>query len=208
MNPTTNWLSCGVLRGELEALHQSGRLGGNLMFLDSMLHIHPRKLETVLETALKQSVSKGERLVLVYGDCCSMMLDLVRQYQVGRVNAINCAQMLLGRARYHELMLAQAFILLPEWALRWKEIMQSELGLSPSVARDLMRENRRELVYLDTGLLPVPRAELEGCAAYSGLPWRVEPITLDNLLELLREAEAAVPVPVPVPVPPPREEPS
>ena len=202
MNPSTTWLSCGVLRDELEALHRSGQLGGSLLFLDSMLHMHPRKLETALESALKQSVSRGERLVLVYGDCCSLMLDLVRQYQVGRVNAINCAQMLLGRARYHELMLAQSFILLPEWALRWKEVMQSELGLSPSVARDLMRENRKEVVYLDTGLQPVPHAELEGCAAYSGLPWRVEPITLDHLLALLREAEATVPVP------PPGEEPS
>jgi hypothetical protein len=195
MNPATIWLSCGVLRDELEALHRSGQLGGSLRFLDSMLHMHPGKLETTLETALKQSVSKGERLVLVYGDCCSLMLDLVRQYQVGRVHAINCAQMLLGRARYHELMLAQSFILLPEWALRWKEIMQAELGLSPSVARDLMRENRKEVVYLDTGLQPVPQAELEGCAAYSGLPWRVEPITLDHLLALLREAEAALPPP-------------
>lgn len=189
MNPATTWLSCGVLRGEMQALHRGGRLGGSLLFLDSMLHMHPGNLETQLETTLKQSVSKGGRLVLVYGDCCSLMLDLVRQYQVGRVHAINCAQMLLGRARYHELMLAQSFILLPEWALRWQEIMQAELGLSPTVARDLMRENRKELVYLDTGLRPVPQAELEGCAAYSGLPWRVEQVTLDHLLALLREAE-------------------
>jgi hypothetical protein len=190
MTSTTTWLSCGVLRGELEELHRRGELGGSLQFLDSMLHMHPRKLETMLETTLKQSVSKGERLVLVYGDCCCLMLDLVQQYQVGRVHAINCAQMLLGRVRYHELMHAQSFILLPEWAQRWQEIMQSELGLSPTVARDLMRENRKELVYLDTGLVPVPRAELEGCSAYSGLPWRVEAVTLDHLLDLLREAEA------------------
>ncbi|MEJ2464051.1 MAG: hypothetical protein P8098_20875, partial [Candidatus Thiodiazotropha sp.] len=65
MNPATIWLSCGVLRDELEALHRSGQLGGSLRFLDSMLHMHPGKLETTLETALKQSVSKGERLVLV-----------------------------------------------------------------------------------------------------------------------------------------------
>jgi hypothetical protein len=131
-------------------------------------------------------------VVVVYGDCSSHMLDLVRDFKVGRVHAINCAQMLLGRARYHELMHAQSFILLPEWARRWKEVMQRELGLSSSVARDLMRENRRELVYLDTGLVPVPRAQLDGCADYSGLPWRVESVTLDHLLKLLLEAEASV----------------
>jgi hypothetical protein len=192
MNPSTTWISCGVLRGELEELHRSGRLNGNLLFLDSMLHMHPQTLETTLSATLEQSVAGGERVVVVYGDCSCRMLDLVRDFQVGRVHAVNCAQMLVGRARYHELMQAQAFILLPEWALRWKEIMQRELGLSSSVARDLMRENRKELVYLDTGLAPVPCAELDGCADYSGLPWRVEPVTLDHLLELLLEAEASV----------------
>jgi hypothetical protein len=102
--------------------------------------------------------------------------------------------MLLGRARYRELMHAQSFMLLPEWAVRWKEILQEELGLPPTVARDLMRENRAELVYLDTGLVPVPREELAAFAAYTGLPWRVEPVSLDHLLALLLEAEAAAPV--------------
>jgi hypothetical protein len=201
MSNSTVWLSCGVLRPELEALHRRGQIGGTLEFLDSMLHMRPQTLETALAATLEQSGSEGGRLVLVYGDCCSRMLDLARQFRVGRVDAINCAQMLLGRARYRELMHARSFMLLPEWALRWQEIMQTELGLPPTVARDLMRDNRGELVYLDTGLVPVPREELARCAAYTGLPWRVEPVGLDHLLALLREAEAAAPVR------PPKEEP-
>ncbi|MBK8475658.1 MAG: DUF1638 domain-containing protein [Opitutaceae bacterium] len=193
-DPPTVWLCCGVLRAELEALHHQGRLGGELRFLDSMLHMSPPRLQANLETALGQPGSAGGRLVLVYGDCCSRMLDLVREYRVGRVNAINCAQMLVGRARYRELMHEQAFMLLPEWAHRWREIMRVELGLSPEVARDLMRENRREIVYLDTGLAPVPHPELAECAAYTGLPCRIEPVALDHLLALLLEAESAAEV--------------
>ena len=118
------------------------------------------------------------------------MLDLVRQYRVGRVNAINCAQMLVGRARYRELMRGQAFMLLPEWAPRWREIFQTELGLTKDVAHDLMRDNREELVYLDTGLAPVPQEMLADCAAYTGLPLRIEQVSLDHLLEMLLEAQA------------------
>lgn len=202
MNAPTVWLSCGVLHDELEESHRRGELGGKLMFLDSMLHMVPQRLEVVLREAPEQSAPANGRLVLVYGDCCGRMLDLVREFRVGRVSAINCAQMLVGRARYRELMKQEAFLLLPEWARRLKEGMQFELGLSAEVARDLMRDHRRELVYLDTGLCPVPEAALNECAAYSGLPWRVEKVDLTHLLARLREAEATAAIR------PPREEPS
>lgn len=197
MSTDTVWLSCGVLRAEVEALHRSGQIGGTLLFLDSMLHMRPQTLETTLLATLERSAPEGGRLVLVYGDCCSRMLDLVRALRVGRVGAVNCAQLLLGHARYRELMRARSFMLLPEWAQRWKEVMQTELGLLPGVAQELMQEHRGELVYLDTGLVPVPREELQGCAAYTGLPWRVEPVGLDHLLTLLLQAEAAAPVRAP-----------
>ena len=190
MNPSTIWLGCGVLRAELEKLHRDGRISGELRFLDSMLHMDPQRLQALLGAELTELGAKGSRVVLVYGDCCSRMMDLVRQFGISRVNAINCAQMLVGRNRYRELMRDQAFMLLPEWAPRWKEIMQGELGLPPDVARDLMRENRRELVYLDTAVAPVPRDAIEECAAYTGLPWRVEKVTLDDLLALLLQAES------------------
>jgi hypothetical protein len=202
MSDTTVWLSCGVLRAELEELHRRGKIGGELRFLDSMLHMNPQQLQTTLETALGQPGPAGGRLVLVYGDCCSRMLDLVRQFRVGRVNAINCAQMLVGRARYRELMHRHAFMLLPEWAARWREIFQIELGLSAEVAHDLMSEHCGELVYLDTGLTPVPENALADCRAHLGIPCRIERVTLDHLLALLLEAEATATIC------PPQKEPS
>ncbi len=204
MSARTIWLSCGVLRDEMEALHRQGKIAGRLLFLDSMLHMAPQKLETMLTIALEQAAPKREtldapasdtacNLVLVYGDCCARMLDLVKRFRVRRVRAINCAQLLLGHARYRELMREQAFLLVPEWVPRWGEVMRIELGLSKAVAHDLMREHRRMLIYLDTGHARVPRQTLEECSAYAGLPWRVETVTLDYLLAGLREAEEAQP---------------
>lgn len=191
----TLWLSCGVLRAEMTELHRRGLIEGELRFLDSMLHMDPEQLQIRLETELRRSSSEASRCVLVFGDCCGRMLDMVRQFSAGRVDAINCAQMLVGRVRYRELMHEQAFMLLPEWATRWEEIMRTELGLSPDIARDFMSDYRRELVYLDTGLVPVPHAELAACAAYAGLPCRVEAVALDHLLALLLEAESAAAAP-------------
>ncbi len=192
--PPTVWLCCGVLRAELEELHRLGKIRGKLQFLDSMLHMDPQKLEIVLAAALEQPGPERGVLVLVYGDCCPRMLDLARRFRVGRVNAINCAQILVGRARYRELTQGQAFMLLPEWTLRWKEIFRVELGLKEEVARDLMQDQSRVLVYLDTGLAKVPQQALADCAAFIGLPWRVEPVTLDNLLAMLLEAQTTATV--------------
>ncbi len=190
MTERTVWLSCGVVRAEMEELHRRRLIGGKLLFLDSMLHMDPPKLEAKLHTALTERTDETGCLVLVYGDCTARMLDLVRRFQVGRVNVINCAQLLLGRDRYRQLMREEAFLVLPEWARRWEYIMKSELGLNKEVAQGLMGENRRVLVYLDTGLLPVPELQLTEFSTYSGLPWRVETVTLDSMLTALLAARA------------------
>ncbi len=194
MSDAIVWLSCGVLRAEMEYLLKTGRISGKLICLESMLHMEPEKLETVLNSYLQRPGPMGGRLVLVYGDCCPRMLDLVRQYRVGRVDAMNCAQLLVGRERYRELMKQEAFLLLPEWAVRWRKIMEVELGLTPGIAIDFMKDNRKEIVYLDTGVNPVPYPHIHDCAAFSGLPWRIEKITLEPLVSSLNEALTAAKV--------------
>ncbi len=190
MTAPTLWLGCGVIRPELEELHRLGLISGELVFLDSMLHMDPPQLEAALTGALEQNAGYPGCLVLVYGDCSPRMLDLARRFRVGRVNVINCAQLLLGRDRYRQLMREEAFLVLPEWARRWAHIMKNELGLDETVARDLMGDNRGVLVYLDSGLLPVPEEYLIEFSAYSGLPWRVERVTLDSMLAALLEARS------------------
>lgn len=191
MTVHTVWLSCGVVRAEMEELQRLGLIEGELLFLDSMLHMDPLLLEAKLTAALEEKAGQPGSLVLVYGDCSAHMLDLVRRFHVGRVPVINCAQLLLGRERYRQLMREEAFLVLPEWAGRWEHIMKSELGLNQEVARGLMGENRGVLVYLDSGLVPVPEQQLAAFADYSGLPWRVEKVTLDSMLAALLEARAA-----------------
>jgi hypothetical protein len=189
-HPHTVWLSCGVVQSEMEELQRRGLIQGELLFLDSMLHMNPPMLEATLTAALEKQSGHTACLVLVYGDCSAHMLDLAKRFHVGRVSVINCAQLLLGRERYRQLMREEAFLVLPEWSRRWEHIMKSELGLNEEIARGLMGENRGMLVYLDSGLVPVPELQLAAFSAYSGLPWRVETVTLDCMLATLLEAQA------------------
>ena len=173
----------------MRQLHRLGEIDGELLFMDSMLHMHPPRLEAVLTEVLQRRAAEEGCLVLVYGDCSGRMLDLVGRFGIGRVDAINCAQLLLGRERYRRLMREEAFLVLPEWAGRWEQAIKRELGLNRSVARELMGENRGVLVYLDTGLIPVPKLQLEEFSSYTGLPFRVEEVALEHLLAGLRSAE-------------------
>lgn len=183
------WVCCGVLRREIEKLHQQGDINGSVSFLDSMLHMEPDRLEFILGEIVEKLDSET---VVVYGDCSPNMHKFSKKEHVCRVGAMNCAQLLLGKAKYRQLMKEQAFILLPEWVIRWREIFAVELGLNKEVATSLMQENRKILVYLDTGLIPVPEKDLQECSEYVGLPYRIEKITLENLLEGLKKAESCL----------------
>jgi hypothetical protein len=189
MTTHTHWICCGVLQAEVNALFRRGQITGTVTYLDSILHMLPCKLEDTLKSLLGKTSHEATKLILIYGDCCPHMFEMARTRGVHRVDAINCAQLLVGRPRYRELMAEGAFLMLPEWAQRWKEIFRDELGLSREIASDLMSENRGELVYLDTALVPIPRATLEECSRYMGLPLRIDTLGLDTLLTSLLKAE-------------------
>lgn len=195
MSASTVWISCGVVRPELEELHQRKKISGRLLFLDSMLHMNPEELEVALTSEAAGIRSGGHGpMVLVYGDCCGHMRELTRNFCARRIEAVNCAQLLLGRVRYRELMREKAYILFLEWAARWRTIFSVELGMSRKVARSFMREHHKALVYLDTGLAPVPRRALDECSDYVGLPWLTETVGLEHMLAGLLKAESEAPV--------------
>lgn len=190
MNDTTLWMCCGVMRKEIEYLLANGDIEGELMFWDSMLHMVPIELEKRLNMILNGLIDTLRPMVLVVGDCSPHMLNIAYDHKIARVDATNCAEMLFGATRYRELMNTGAFIVLPEWAPRWKEIMNKELGLYDEVAKEFMQDNRTEMVYCDTGLQAVPFEMLQLFSDYTGLPLRIEEVDLVPVTLLLHDAEA------------------
>ncbi len=186
-------LACSIFKQEIEALRAAGRLDLPVSYLNSMLHMVPERLETRLQAALATAREEAPEatVVLAYGDCCGHMEELEQEPGTRRTEGINCCEILLGSETYRALRREGAFFLMPEWALGWKKIFVNQLGLLGPCAREFMREMHSRLIYLDTGILPVPEAELAEASAFLGLPVEVRPVSLDPLLASLEQAGRA-----------------
>jgi hypothetical protein len=153
-----------------------------------MMHMHPERLASPLQSILDGELKQGHRVVLIYGDCCARMTALEAMPGVVRTRGKNCCELLLGSEEYRRLSHEGAFFLIPEWARRWKEIFAKELGLNRDNAASLMREMHRKLVYMDTGLTSTPETALKECGEYCGLPYEVRPVSLGLLHAAIEDA--------------------
>jgi hypothetical protein len=188
LRPKVAIICCSVLRAEVESLCEAHWPDHRLIFLPSMMHMRPERLASSLESVLDAELKQGHGVVLIYGDCCARMTELEALPGVVRTRGKNCCELLLGLGGYRRLSHEGVFFLLPEWARRWREIFSKELGLNRDNATSLMQEMHRKLMYLDTGLAPVPAKELIECAEYCGLPYEVLRVSLGNLYSSIVEA--------------------
>jgi hypothetical protein len=183
-------LACTVLRPELTSLAGRGAFPHPVTWYDSRLHMQPVRLEQVVADFLAAARAAGKRALLVCGECSPGMCGLCQQPGVARVEGCSCVELLLGHDGRRRLLHDGAFCLLPEWTLRWEEILTCTGLGSRTLSLDMMRRMHRKLVYLDTGAMPVPDAALAACAAAIGLPCEVLPVTLDRLAANLAAAAA------------------
>lgn len=181
-------ICCGVFQAEIGALLENDFPDLSVRCLNSMLHMHPEKLAIKLESAIDDEVRQGRKVMLIYGDCCMRMTALETVPGVVRVRGNNCCDLLLGSGEYRRLSREGAFFLFPEWTRRWRHIFSVELGLNHDNVVSLMGDMHKRLVYLDTGLSPVPEDELRECSRYCGLPWEVLKVPLEPLRAAIREA--------------------
>lgn len=175
-------IACSIIKKEIEALQQCGEISIPFQYVDSRYHMRPAKLQDMLSAAICDTLETADRVVIVYGDCCPDMHIIAKDERVHRVNYRNCITLLLGDEEYRQQMRAGAFLVQAEWLKQWQTIFLEDLGLQDSAtAKEMMRDMNKKLVYLDTGLEPIPMTDLEAFAAYVGLPWEILPVTLDKL---------------------------
>lgn len=173
-------IACSIFRNELEQLRKEGALNDEIVYLDSMLHMHPEKLAKNLHRELQKF--QGKKVILLYGDCHARIHESGNSC-LKRTTGVNCCHIFLGKERYSELRKKGAFIILPEWLDRWKEVFQVELGFADSkIARRFMNDFHTELVYIDTGFQPVPISILQELSDFTGLSYRIEECNTQNLL--------------------------
>jgi hypothetical protein len=186
----TRCISCSIFQKEIESLHTSDRLDLPVDYLTSMLHMVPETLEKRLQEALGAARlhDQDQEVVIAYGDCCGHMERFEAEPGTSRTEGINCCEIILGQEAYRRLRQEGVFFLMPEWARSWRQVFEGQLGLLGPCARTFMQEMHTRLVYLDTGILPVPHAELAEASEFMGLPVEILPVSLDPLLANLRQA--------------------
>ncbi len=185
-------IACSVFRPELTALQKREQLDLPIRYLDSNLHMVPTALHKRMTLLLKHELNQGHQVLLIYGDCHAHMVEIGASPNVARVQGANCCEMLLGRKQYKQLFNEKAFYLFPEWTLRWREILGTLLDFGEEATIELMQEMHSKLMYLDTGVLPVPEDELKICCEYFGLPCEVLPVSLKRFLTGIHEAISAL----------------
>lgn len=186
MKPLTV-ICCSVLRREIEDLLSEEYPEAELVFLDSMLHMHPQKMREAIDKEVEARPER--RCLLVYGDCHAHMRETAKGPRCTKVNGVNCGHLLLGTEEYRACRNSKIFLFLPEWTERWHEVFEKELGFTDrELAREFMHENQRKLLYLDTGLVPVPQDTLDNIADYFDMPIDVLPVTLERLRQAVKEA--------------------
>ena len=186
--PPLTVITCSVFRPELSALVGRGRLAFPFRCLDSSLHMHPERLHAGLQEMVRQERQRGNLVLLVYGDCSAFMSELAEGEGVLRVPGTGCGELLLGKERHMALIKEGAFLLFPEWAGRWREILSNLPGLDEEATRLMMRDMHNRFVYLDTGVAPVPEEALRACGEHFGLPVEVFAAGLDHLLQQVTES--------------------
>lgn len=181
-------LCCAVFEAEVEALRREYWPTMMVRYQSSMLHMKPEKLAIHLDGIVEEELCQNHKVLLIYGDCCMGMTALTNKPGVIRTRGNNCCELLLGSAEYRRLSHAGAFFLFPEWAKRWHHIFSIELGLNQTNATGLMGEMHRKLVYLDTGVRPVPVTDLQKCSEYCGLHWEPLQVSMEPLRAAIQEA--------------------
>jgi len=182
-----SFICCSVLRREIESFLRRDYPQAEQVFLDSMLHMHPEKLHQTLDEVLAARADRA--CLLIYGDCHAHMRETGELPQCAKTDAINCGDLLLGRELYRTYRNGKAFLFLPEWTERWREVFQQELGFKDqALAREFMQESQRQLVYVDTGLIPVPEKTLQEIAEFFNMPMEIVSVSLDQLRRAVRSA--------------------
>jgi hypothetical protein len=179
-------IACSIFKYELEHLQNEGKLNVPVVYLNSMLHMYPKELQTLLDAKIDEY--SNFRIILLFGDCHARMVDYEKNPTILRSPGINCCEIFLGSQNYRKLRKDGAFILLPEWADRWKEAFVDYMGFKTSKAvKPFMSEMHKKLVYVDTGFQQKEQSLFDEISDYLGLPLEIHTSSLFELEKVVNQ---------------------
>lgn len=184
MQPNVIIIACSIFKYELEYLKSQHRLDVPVVYLNSMLHMHPKKLQELLDAKIAEY--EHYKIILLFGDCHARMVDYEKKTDISRAQGINCCEIFLGSEKYRKMRNDGAFILLPEWSIRWKEAFVDYMGFNTSKsAQFFMTDMHKKLVYVDTGFQDINQSLLDEISEYVGLPLEIYHTSIAELENVL-----------------------
>jgi len=179
-------IACSIFKNEIEHLKDSGKINVPVIYLNSMLHMYPKELQKLLD--LKIEEYKNYKIILVYGDCHARMVDYEKNTNIKRTPGINCCEIFMGTEKYKEQRKEGAFILLPEWAERWKEAFIDYMGFKNSKsAKIFMNDMHKKLVYVNTGYTETNKMLLNEISDFLGLPIEISESSIEELAKTINK---------------------
>ena len=80
-----------------------------------------------------------------------------------------------------------AYVILPGWLFFWERYV-TEMGFDPGVPTTFYSSFLKEIVLLDTGILPIPEERIKSFEIFSGLPVRTIPVGISHLSGIVHAA--------------------
>jgi len=185
-------ISCGILRKEIELLLDKGDIDAEVHFLSEKLHMDYNLLERGLNGAIKKHQKQSPRgVIVVYGDVClgfnGEMKALMDQYDVVKVDALNCIDCILGgKGKLLEMDPEHKYLFLNPAFIRFTEKIRGE---TKAITRE-MYNMLDGIVLLDAmGDLDAYQSKIDEIVDHTGLPiLERKDMGLEGLKSILLEA--------------------
>lgn len=180
------FISCGIFREELGYLIREKGLDWNVVFLDAALHVNFDKLKAKLVEALEENRKTGAKIKVIYGHCHPDIREILERYGAKRIAAGNCLEAMVGAEEVLRLNAeATSFFLSAGWVNAWEDMFT--LGKEDfDFDFKTMFANYRRIIVFDTGVIPIDEEKVRKFSDFTGLPVERRMITLDRLLDLVK----------------------
>jgi len=184
------------LKPEIQKLVKEGDLNADLVFVSKYFHVDYSLIEQNLRPIIQQNLARYPKgIILVYGDLClgpnEEMKELAAEYDVIKVDALNCTDCLLGGKGKiseadpnHELLILHPGM--SDFFSHVKETARQE-GIAEESLKNLFA-GLKGIIFLDS-LGDGERSREEVEKMDMGLPLlETRAIGLENLIRVLTEA--------------------
>lgn len=147
----TRVIACAVFKPALEHLQVKERYPAlRITYLPSNLHLRPQGLKERLGEEIRSAREKGERVVVLYGDCFPDMEEFCREEGAAKVPGSYCYEMLLGKERFKELIeeMAGTYFAERDLVLNFQEYCVKPLELHDEEMRNYCFDKYTRLLFV------------------------------------------------------------